>query len=53
MVSTTDEVVRQVRDVPALAAEWGERVREFDARFNPWQDGRAAGRMLDQILALL
>jgi CDP-glycerol glycerophosphotransferase len=53
LVSTTEEVVDLVRDVPALAAEWGERVRAFDAELNPWQDGHAASRMLDQITALL
>jgi CDP-glycerol glycerophosphotransferase (TagB/SpsB family) len=53
LVSTTAEVVDLVRDVPALTAEWGERVRAFDAELNPWQDGHAATRMLDQILALL
>jgi hypothetical protein len=46
-------VVDLVRDVPALAAEWGEPVRAFDAELNPWQDGHAASRMLDQITALL
>ncbi|MDX6356979.1 MAG: CDP-glycerol glycerophosphotransferase, partial [Nocardioidaceae bacterium] len=53
LVSTTAEVVDLVRDVPALAAEWGERVRAFDAELNPWQDGHAAARMLDRISALL
>jgi CDP-glycerol glycerophosphotransferase (TagB/SpsB family) len=53
LVSTTHEVVDLVRDVPALAAEWGERVRAFDAELNPWQDGHAAARMLDQVLVLL
>ncbi len=53
LVSTTDEVVARVRDVPALAAAWGDRVAAFDERFNPWQDGHAAERMLDQILELL
>jgi hypothetical protein len=46
-------VVALLRDVPSLAAEWGGRLAAFDAAFNPWQDGRAAERMLDQILALL
>jgi CDP-glycerol glycerophosphotransferase (TagB/SpsB family) len=53
LVRTTDEVVAQVRDVGALAAAWADRVRDFDVRFNPWQDGHAAERMVDQILALL
>jgi CDP-glycerol glycerophosphotransferase (TagB/SpsB family) len=47
LVSTTDEVVAQVRDVPALSATWAERVRAFDNRFNPWQDGQASSRFVD------
>jgi CDP-glycerol glycerophosphotransferase (TagB/SpsB family) len=53
LVRSTDEVVAQVRDVPALAAAWSDRVRGFDEQFNPWQDGHAAERMVDAILALL
>ena len=53
LVATTGEVVDQVRDVPALTATWSGRVRAFDERVNPYQDGRAAERMLDAILALL
>ncbi|MGA8248428.1 MAG: CDP-glycerol glycerophosphotransferase family protein, partial [Nocardioides sp.] len=53
LVRSTDEVVAQVRDVPALAAAWADRVRAFDAQFNPWQDGHASERMVDAILALL
>jgi len=53
LVETTDQVVSHVRDVAALSVAWGERVRQFDQRFNPHQDGRAAARMLDSILALL
>jgi len=47
LVGTTDEVVAEVRDVPALAAAWADRVRAFDERFNPWQDGQAASRFVD------
>ena len=46
LVSTTDEVVAQVRDVRRLAVDWAERVRAFDERFNPWQDGHASSRFL-------
>ena len=47
LVGTTDEVVAEVRDVPALTAAWADRVRAFDEQFNPWQDGRAASRFVD------
>jgi CDP-glycerol glycerophosphotransferase (TagB/SpsB family) len=53
LVSTTDEVAAHVRDVPGLAAAWGDRVAAFDASYNPWQDGHASERMLDAILELL
>jgi CDP-glycerol glycerophosphotransferase (TagB/SpsB family) len=53
LVSTTDEVVARVRDLPALAAACSERVRAFDATYNPHQDGHASARMLDAILGLL
>jgi CDP-glycerol glycerophosphotransferase len=52
-VTTTGEVVDQVRDVGALSATWADRVRAFDAAYNPHQDGKAAERMLDAILRLL
>ena len=51
LVEDTIDVVAQVRDVPTLAAEWGRAVREFDERYNPWQDGLAAHRVADVILA--
>jgi CDP-glycerol glycerophosphotransferase len=49
LVSTTDEVVAQVRDVPALAAAWVGRIADLDARMNPFQDGQAASRFVDAI----
>jgi CDP-glycerol glycerophosphotransferase (TagB/SpsB family) len=52
-VTTTEEVVSEVRHVPALASHWAERVAAFDAQVNPFQDGHAAERMVDAILALL
>jgi CDP-glycerol glycerophosphotransferase (TagB/SpsB family) len=53
LVATTDEVVDQVRDVPTLTAAWAGRIADFDAAYNPYQDGHASARMLDSILALL
>jgi CDP-glycerol glycerophosphotransferase (TagB/SpsB family) len=48
-VATTEEVVALVRDVPALTAVWADRVRAFDAAYNPYQDGHAAARLLDAV----
>jgi CDP-glycerol glycerophosphotransferase (TagB/SpsB family) len=53
LVSTTEEVVAEVRDVAVLQARWADAVHAFDSRFNPYQDGHAAERMLDAILARL
>jgi CDP-glycerol glycerophosphotransferase (TagB/SpsB family) len=53
LVATTEEVVDQVRDVAALSAAWSEKVREFDARFNPHQDGQASARLVDAVLSLV
>jgi CDP-glycerol glycerophosphotransferase (TagB/SpsB family) len=47
LVQTTAEVVSHVRDVPRLSSAWADRIAEFNARFNPWQDGHAAARFVD------
>lgn len=52
-VTDTAGVVDAVRDVPALTREWSDRVRAFDATYNPWQDGHAAERAVDTLLAAL
>ena len=52
-VSTTDEVVEQVRDVAALRARTAPALASFDARFNPWQDGRCSVRVVDRLLSLM
>ena len=49
LVRTTEEVVSQVRDVPGLTTAWASRIADFNARFNPWQDGVAAARFVDRI----
>jgi CDP-glycerol glycerophosphotransferase (TagB/SpsB family) len=53
LVRETEEVVDQVRDVAALAERWSADLAAFNATYNPWQDGHAAGRVADQILDLL
>jgi CDP-glycerol glycerophosphotransferase (TagB/SpsB family) len=47
LVRTTAEVVSQVRDVPGLATAWAGRIADFNARYNPWQDGSATVRFVD------
>lgn len=46
LVRDTAGVVEQVLD-PALAARWAEPIAAFNRRYNPWQDGRAATRVVD------
>ncbi|MDX6327313.1 MAG: CDP-glycerol glycerophosphotransferase [Nocardioidaceae bacterium] len=45
LVSTTDEVVNALQDLPAVAARYAEEYAAFQRRFNYLQDGRAAERV--------
>ncbi|MDN5893831.1 MAG: bifunctional glycosyltransferase family 2 protein/CDP-glycerol:glycerophosphate glycerophosphotransferase [Nocardioides sp.] len=47
LVETADEVVRLLSDLPALEAEWADKVSRFNDRFNSFQDGGAAARVVD------
>jgi CDP-glycerol glycerophosphotransferase len=49
LVRTTDEVVSHVRDIGRLADAYAGRVADFNARYNPWQDGRATSRFVDAL----
>ena len=53
MVATTEEVVAALRDVPALAREWSERIAEFNATYQPLSDGHAAERVVAEFFAPL
>ncbi|MFC4783174.1 CDP-glycerol glycerophosphotransferase family protein [Nocardioides sp. MAHUQ-72] len=46
-VHDTDEVVAQLRDLAGLRDRYAHRVAAFNAEYNPWQDGRAAARVVD------
>ncbi|MBU2695096.1 CDP-glycerol glycerophosphotransferase family protein [Pimelobacter sp. 30-1] len=46
LVDTADEVVALLRDVPGLQARHAGEIEEFNARFNRWQDGHAAERVV-------
>lgn len=52
-VEDTDGVVAQVRDVAALRASWADAVADFNAAYQPWQDGQATKRVVDRLLELL
>ncbi len=45
-VSTTEEVVACLRDLPALTAEYAEARRVFHERYNSHQDGHSAERVV-------
>ena len=52
LVSTTAEVVAQVRDPARLRRQWGETITQVNQRWNPHQDGHAAERAVEAILGL-
>ena len=53
LVETTDEVVAALRDVPALAQEWVERIADFNVTYQPLSDGHAAERVVAEFFAPL
>lgn len=48
LVRDTAGVVDQVLD-PSLADHWSDRIADFNRRYNPWQDGRSAMRVVDAL----
>jgi CDP-glycerol glycerophosphotransferase len=46
LLSTTDEVVAALRDLPSVVQEHEAAYRELNLRFNALQDGRAAERVV-------
>ena len=52
LVRSTADVVAAVRDVDALRNRWAGELRSFNATYNAWQDGRAAGRVVDRLTGL-
>jgi len=53
LVSTTEDVVALVRDTPRLRGDWAGRIAAFNAAFNPYQDGKAAARLLSELETVL
>ncbi len=47
LVGSTDEVVRWLKDLPALTARFAEDYARFNARFNYLQDGTSARRAVE------
>ena len=49
ILSTSDEVVAALADLPGVAAEYGQRYAAWRARFNAWEDGHASQRVVDAV----
>ncbi|MCW2843788.1 MAG: hypothetical protein JWN22_1704 [Nocardioides sp.] len=52
-VRDTAGVVAELRDLDGLRSRHGGAIAAFNATYHPWQDGRAAERVVDGLLALL
>jgi len=50
-VRSTAEVVAELRDLDALAGRWATPLAEFNARYNPLNDGHAAERVVADFFA--
>ena len=48
-LATSEEVVSAIRDAPALRQQLKGAYESFTSRFCAWDDGRAAGRFVDQV----
>ena len=49
VVSTTDEVVDALADLPSVRARYAERYADWQATYNPRDDGHAAARVVDAV----
>ncbi len=49
ILSTSDEVVGRLADMPATVAEYSDRYAAWNATFNAWDDGHASQRVVDAV----
>ena len=49
VLSTSDQVVERLADVPGMVAEFSTRYATWNAKFNAWDDGHAARRVVDAV----
>jgi CDP-glycerol glycerophosphotransferase (TagB/SpsB family) len=52
LVGTTEQVIEEVRDPARLRDRWAADIAATNDRWNPYQDGRAAERAVEALLAL-
>ena len=50
LLSTTDEVIKALADLPAAADRYADRYRRWREKFNPYDDGQASRRAVDALL---
>lgn len=53
LVDTTEQVVAELADLPALTERWTPRITEFNAYYNRLNDGHAAERVVAEFFAPL
>ncbi len=49
ILSTSDEVVALLSDMPGVVAQYRDRYAAWNARFNAWDDGHASRRVVDAV----
>ena len=49
ILSTSDEVVARLADMPAMVAQYSDRYAAWNATFNAWDDGHASQRVVDAV----
>ena len=50
LLTTTDEVIEALRVLDQVQDRFQDRYRAWQQRFNPWDDGHAADRVVDAVL---
>ncbi len=49
ILTTSEHVIARLADVPSMVAEFGPRYAAWQAKFNAWEDGHAARRVVDAV----
>lgn len=50
LVTDTDSLVRSIRDLDSVSAEFSVKYSEWQSKFNPWDDGRSTERVVEFLL---
>jgi CDP-glycerol glycerophosphotransferase len=49
ILSTSEEVVALLSDMPGVVAQYRDRYVAWNAKFNAWDDGHASRRVVDAV----